>query len=87
MNDKLGFTIILLHLKKILTVCKISACWISHLLTDEQKSTMVQMAKKVLEKYPKYQKKGIYSLINTPTKQSDAQPLVERGKQFKCLLV
>ena len=51
------------NLKKMLKVTKISARWIPHLLTDEQKGTRLQMAKKLLKKYPKYQKKVFDSLI------------------------
>ena len=47
----------------MLKVTKISARWIPHLLTNEQKRTRVQMAKQLLKKYQKYQKKVYDKLI------------------------
>ena len=52
-------------LKKILKVAKMSARWIPHLLTEEQKCTRMKMAKQLLKKYPKYQKKVFDSLITS----------------------
>ena len=59
----LGLASVHFILKKILKVTKISARWIPHLLTDEQKRTRVQMAKQLLKKYPKYQKKVFDSCL------------------------
>lgn len=55
----LGLASIHFILQKILKVTKISARWIPHLLTDEQKHTGMQMAQQLLMKYLKYQKKGV----------------------------
>ena len=46
-----------LILKKHLKVRKISARWVPHLLTDEQKRQRVKVAKKLLQMFPKYDKK------------------------------
>ena len=46
-----------LILKKHLKVRKISARWVPHLLTDEQKRQQVKVAKKLLQMFPKYDKK------------------------------
>ena len=51
----LGLASVHFILKKKNNVSKISARWIPHLLTDEQKRTLVQMAKQLLKKYPKYE--------------------------------
>lgn len=59
----LGLASVHFILKKILKVSKISARWIPHLLTDEQKRTRVQMAKQLLKKYPKYDKKLFDNII------------------------
>ena len=50
-------------LKKTTKVTKISASRIPYLLTDEQKCTRVQMAKQLLKKNSKFQKKIFDSLI------------------------
>lgn len=58
---KIGLASVHFILKKILKVTKICVLWIPHfLLTDEQKRTRVQMAKQLLKKYPKYQKKRCF---------------------------
>ena len=46
-----------LILKKPLKVRKISARWVPHLLTDEQKRQRVKVVKKLLQMFPKYDKK------------------------------
>ena len=48
-----------LILKKHLKVRKISARWVPHLLTDEQKRQRVKVAKKLLQMFPKYDKKAV----------------------------
>ena len=56
---KVGISLSKLHhiLKKHLKVRKISAGWVPHLLTDEQKRQPVKVAKKLLQMFPKYDKK------------------------------
>ena len=52
-----------LILKKHLKVRKISARWVPHLLTDEQKRQRVKVAKKLLQMFPKYDKKQFASVV------------------------
>ena len=40
-------------LREQLGLCKICACWVPHLLTDEQKQSWVRFASQVIEKYDK----------------------------------
>ena len=40
-------------LRERLGLCKICACWVPHLLTDEQKQSQVRLALQVIEKYDK----------------------------------
>ena len=40
-------------LREQLGLCKICACWVPHLLTDEQKQSRVRIASQVIEKYDK----------------------------------
>ena len=56
---KVGISLSTVHLilKKHLKVRKISARWVSHLLTDEQRRQRVKVAKKLLQMFPKYDKK------------------------------
>ena len=56
---KVGISLSTVHLilKKHLKVRKISARWVPHLLTDEQKRQRVKVAKKLLQMFPKYDKK------------------------------
>ena len=56
---KVGISLSTVHLilKKYLKVRKISATWVPHLLTDEQKRQRVKVAKKLLQMFPKYDKK------------------------------
>ena len=56
---KVGISLstVYLILKKHLKVRKISARWVPHLLTDEQKRQRVKLAKKLLQMFPKYDKK------------------------------
>ena len=56
---KVGISISTVHLilKKHLKVRKISARWVPHLLTDEQKRQRVKVAKKLLQMFPKFDKK------------------------------
>jgi histone-lysine N-methyltransferase SETMAR len=44
-------------LKKHWKVTNISARWVPHLLTKEQKRQRVKVAKKLLQMFPKYDKK------------------------------
>ena len=50
---------VILHLK----VRKISARWVPHLLTDEQKRQRVKVAKKLLQMFPKYDKKQFANVV------------------------
>ena len=56
---KVGISLSTVHLilKKHLKVRKISARLVPHLLTDEQKRQRVKVAKKLLQMFPKYDKK------------------------------
>ena len=56
MARKVGISLSMVHLilKKHLKVRKISARWVPHLLTDEQKRQRVKVAKKLLQMFPKY---------------------------------
>ena len=56
---KVGISISTVHLilKKHLKVRKKSVRWVPHLLTDEQKRQRVKVAKKLLQMFPKYDKK------------------------------
>ena len=58
---KVGISLSTVHLilKKHLKVRKISARWVPHLLTDEQKRQWVKVAKKLLQMFPKYDKKAV----------------------------
>ena len=58
---KVGISLSTVHLnlKKHLKVRKISATWVPHLLTDEQKRQRVKVAKKLLQMFPKYDKKAV----------------------------
>ena len=53
---KVGISLSTVHLilKKHLKVRNISARWVPHLLTDEQKRQRVKVAKKLLQMFPKY---------------------------------
>ena len=55
---KVGISLSTVHLilKKHLKVRKISARWVPHLLTDEQKRQRVKVAEKLLQMFPKYDK-------------------------------
>ena len=57
---KVGTSLAMVHfiLKKHLKVRKISARWVPH-LTDEQKRQRVKVAKKLLQMFPKYDKKTV----------------------------
>ena len=50
-------------LKKHLKVRKISARWVLHFLTDEQRRQWVKVAKKLLQMFPKYDKKQFANVI------------------------
>ena len=55
---KVGISLSTVHLiLKHLKVRKISAIWVPHLLTDEQKRQQVKVAKKLLQMFLKYDKK------------------------------
>ena len=61
---KVGISLSTVHLilKKHLKVRKISARWVPHLLTDEQKRQRVKVAKKLLQ-FPKYDKKQFANVV------------------------
>ena len=50
-------------LKRDLKMRKICARWIPHLLTDEQKKTRVQCAKKLLKKFPNYNARSFANVV------------------------
>ena len=52
-----------LILKKHLKVRKISARWVPHLLTGEQNRQRVKVAKKLLQMFPKYDKKQFANIV------------------------
>ena len=62
---KVGISLSTLHLilKKYLKVKKISARWVPHLLTDEQKRQLVKVAKKLPQMFPKYDKKQVANVV------------------------
>ena len=62
---KVGISLSTVHLilKKHLKVRKISARWVPHLLTDEQKRQLVKVAKKLLQMFPKYDKKQFANVV------------------------
>ena len=62
---KVGISLSTVHLilKKHLKVRKISARWMPHLLTDEQKRQRVKVAKKLLQMFPKYDKKQFANVV------------------------
>ena len=62
---KVGISLSKVHLilKKHLKVRKISARWVPHLLTDEQKRQRVKVAKKLLQMFPKYDKKQFDNVV------------------------
>ena len=64
---KVGISLSMVHLilKKHLKVRKISARWVSHLLTDEQKRQRVKVAKKLLQMFPEYDKKQFANVITS----------------------
>ena len=62
---KVGISLSTVHLilKKHLKVRKISARWVPHLLTDEQKRQRVKVAKKLPQMFPKYDKKQFANVV------------------------
>ena len=52
-----------LILKKFLKVRKISARWVLHLLTGNQKRQQVKVAKKLLQIFPTYDKKQFADVV------------------------
>ena len=62
---KVGISLSTVHLilKKHLKVRKISARWVPHLLTDEQKRQQVKVAKKLVHLFPKYDKKEFANVV------------------------
>ena len=62
---KIGISLSTVHLilKKHLKDRKISARWVPHLLTDEQKRQRVKVAKKLLQMFPKYDKKQFANVV------------------------
>ena len=64
-SRKVGISLSTVHLilKKHLKVRKISAKWVPHLLTDGQKGQRVKVAKKLLQMFPKYDKKQFANVV------------------------
>ena len=62
---KVGISLSTVHLilKKHLKVRKISARWVPHLLTEEVKRQRVKVAKKLLQMFPKYDKKQFANVV------------------------
>ena len=62
---KVGISLSTVHLilKKHLKVRRIAARWVPHLLTDEQKRQRVKVAKKLLQIFPKYDKKQFANVV------------------------
>ena len=62
---KVGISLSTVHLilKKHLKVREISARWVPHLLTDELKRQRVKVAKKLLQMFPKYDKKQFANVV------------------------
>ena len=62
---KVGISLSTVHLilKKHMKVRKISARWVPHLLTDKQKRQRVKVAKKLLQMFPKYEKKQFANVV------------------------
>ena len=62
---KVGISLSTVHLilKKHLKVREISARWVPRLLTDEQKRQRVKGAKKLLQMFPKYDKKQFANVV------------------------
>ena len=62
---KVGISLSTVHLilKKHLKVRKISARWVPHLSTDEQKRQRVKVAKKLFQMFPKYDKKQFANVV------------------------
>ena len=50
-------------LKKILKVRRLTARWMPHLLTNEQKSQRVKTARELLKRYPKFDKNVFNSFV------------------------
>lgn len=50
-------------LKKTLNVRKISARWVPHLLTDDQKKQRVKIAKKLLKMFPEYDQSKLANVV------------------------
>ena len=61
----IGISLSTVHLilMKHLKVRKISARWVPHLLTDERKRQWVKVAKKLLQMFPKYDKKQFANVV------------------------
>ena len=62
---KVGISLSMVHLilKKHLKVRKIFARWVPLLLTDEHKRQQVKVAKKLLQMFPKYDKKQFANVV------------------------
>ena len=65
---KVGISLSTVHLilKKHLKVRKISARWVPHLLSDEQKRQRVKVAKQLLQMFPKYDSLPMSSQVMQP---------------------
>ena len=62
-NVGISLSTVHLILKKHLKVRKISARWVPHLLTGEQNRQRVKVAKKLLQMFPKYDKKQLANFV------------------------
>ena len=80
---KVGISLSMVHLilKKHLRVRKISARWVPHLLTDEQKRQRVKVAKKLLQMFPKYDKKQFANVV-TGDETGSIIWACQKGKQY-----
>ena len=78
---KVGISLSTVHLilKKHLKVRKISARWVPHLLTDEQKRQRVKVAKKLLQMFPKCDKKQFANVVTGSIILSPSERLAIRS--------
>ena len=62
---KVGILLSTVHLivKRHLKISKVSARWVLHLLTDEQKRQRVKVTKRLLEMFPTYDKKQFANFV------------------------
>ena len=50
-------------LREHLGLCKISMCWVPHLLTDKQKQSRLRLASQVIEKYDKCDPRHLEKIV------------------------